>query len=94
MWSGELGIPLHVLGSEENGAATSVSLPQDGTTVAVGYHTGYVRVYDVGTGTVSIFIFLSGVEADSVYTILCLYVIIWFVLISNVYKFCPAQVNL
>ena len=50
MWSGELGIPLHVLGSEENGAATSVSLSQDGSTVAVGYHSGYVRVYDVGTG--------------------------------------------
>ena len=58
VWSGELGIPLRVLGSEENEAATSVSLSHDGTTVAAGYHDGYVRVYDVGTGIVLLVSFL------------------------------------
>ncbi|KAK7488729.1 hypothetical protein BaRGS_00020026 [Batillaria attramentaria] len=50
VWSGELGIPLHVIGSEDDGPATAAALSPDGTTVAVGYHSSYVRVYDVGTG--------------------------------------------
>lgn len=50
MWSGDLGIPLGILGSTKNGPATSVSLSPDGTAVAVGYHSSYVRVFDVTTG--------------------------------------------
>ncbi|PVD30085.1 hypothetical protein C0Q70_09346 [Pomacea canaliculata] len=50
VWSGDLGIPLGILGSTKNGPATSVSLSPDGTAVAVGYHSSYVRVFDVTTG--------------------------------------------
>lgn len=50
VWSGDLGIPLGILGSTKNGPATSVSLSPDGTAVAVGYHSCYVRVFDVTTG--------------------------------------------
>ncbi|KAH9524948.1 hypothetical protein Btru_028330 [Bulinus truncatus] len=50
VWSGELGIPLHKLHTTKFGAAVSVAIAPDGRSVAVGYHLGTVRVYDLNTG--------------------------------------------
>ncbi|XP_055874450.1 telomerase protein component 1-like isoform X1 [Biomphalaria glabrata] len=50
VWSGELGIPLHKLPTTPLGAAVSVAIAPDGHTVAVGYHLGAVRLYDLNTG--------------------------------------------
>ncbi|XP_012935535.1 telomerase protein component 1 [Aplysia californica] len=50
VWSGDLGIPVHRLDTQNNGAATSVCISPSGLMLAVGYHLGQVRIYDVNTG--------------------------------------------
>ncbi|XP_059178831.1 telomerase protein component 1-like [Physella acuta] len=50
VWSGDLGIPIHKIHTEKHGAAVSVSISPNGLTVAVGYHQGLVRTYDINTG--------------------------------------------
>jgi WD40 repeat protein len=46
-----MGKPLHCLGEESDGQVKSVALSPDGETLAVGYHEGFIRFYDVPTGT-------------------------------------------
>lgn len=50
MWSGHMGIEVHCIGNKDNDAATSVALSRDGESVAVGYHEGATKVFDVTTG--------------------------------------------
>ena len=50
VWSGHLGKPVASLGQEEDGPAMTVSIHPGGESVAVGYHSGVVRAYDIMSG--------------------------------------------
>ena len=50
VWSGNLGKPVTKFGNEELGPAMSVAISHQRATLAVGYHSGEVRTYDVLTG--------------------------------------------
>lgn len=50
VWSGHLGKPLHCLGKEEDGQVKCVALSPEGETLAVGYHEGDIKFYEVQTG--------------------------------------------
>ncbi|KAK3095524.1 hypothetical protein FSP39_015646 [Pinctada imbricata] len=50
VWSGHLGKPINSFGTEEDGAAKSVALSPNGEILAVGYHEGFIKLYDTLTG--------------------------------------------
>ena len=50
VWSGNLGKPVTKFGNEELGPAMSVAISHQRATLAVGYHSGEVRTYDILTG--------------------------------------------
>lgn len=50
VWSGNLGKPIIQFGEEELGPAMSVAISSQRTTLAVGYHSGMVKTFDILTG--------------------------------------------
>lgn len=50
LWSGQLGQEVVRAGAQEFGAASAAAFSATGDQVAVGYHLGHIRVYDVKSG--------------------------------------------
>ena len=50
VWSGTLGKKIMTLGDKNFSHATATSFSPNGAQVAVGYHDGYVRLYEVSSG--------------------------------------------
>ncbi|KAK3603040.1 hypothetical protein CHS0354_037788 [Potamilus streckersoni] len=50
VWSGHLGKQVPCIGDESFGPAMSVAIAPDGQSIAVGYHEGDVRIFDILTG--------------------------------------------
>ena len=50
VWSGHLGKPIITVGKEELGPAVSIAISPQQDVVAIGYHSGVIKVHDVQTG--------------------------------------------
>jgi telomerase protein component 1 len=50
VWSGHLGKPIATIGKEELGPAVSIAISPQQDLVAIGYHSGFIKVHDVLSG--------------------------------------------
>ncbi|XP_053406458.1 telomerase protein component 1-like [Mercenaria mercenaria] len=51
VWSGHLGKPIITVGTEQLGPAVSIAISPQQDLVAIGYHSGVIKVHDVLSGT-------------------------------------------